>query len=285
MKRTSPQTAIDIAQPEAGEPIKLQGIYLRKIRRRQRMDMWIVNGSRVRSHIFDEFLEGGNDQRYRFVPPNEIWIDGSTSVEEFEYALMHELHERHLMQTKGMSYDRAHTESLMVELNARRKMRLLCQQHELKQYYMPPTDVHGTQEIADIGNKIELREVYRYRIGRRGRQTIWIVDGAHVRRDIFPDFGFSGNDCAYKFIPPNEIWIDNQMDCFELEYQMAHQSVMRAAMVRGVEEATAYGKASDAQTRARRVDEAQAKRKEQRTPLVTGGTRARGVRSTRNNRK
>ena len=51
------------------------------------LDVWVVDGSRVRNHIYDEFLEGGNDQRYRFVPPGEVWVDGATSVEEFEYVL------------------------------------------------------------------------------------------------------------------------------------------------------------------------------------------------------
>src|SRR5207249_482381 len=84
--------------------------------------------------------------RYRFVPPGEVWVDGATSVEEFEYALKHEIHERQLMQTQGLSYDNAHQAALMLELGLRRKMRLACKDHELKQPYMPATDARGTQE-------------------------------------------------------------------------------------------------------------------------------------------
>lgn len=104
-----------------------------------------------------------------------------------------------------------------------------------------------------------------------------------MRRDIFPDFGFSGNDLAYQFIPENEIWIDNQVNCFELEYQILHQMVMRAALARGADEETAYGKGSEAQLKLRRLDEEQVRRKEAKTPRVEGGTRERGTGSMRNN--
>ncbi|MCA1553558.1 MAG: hypothetical protein LC737_04185, partial [Chloroflexi bacterium] len=127
--------------------------------------------------------------------------------------------------------------------------------------------------------------VYRYRLCVRDRLTVWIVDGSHIRRDIFPDFGFSGNDFAYKFIPEKEIWIDSLVDCFELEYQVTHQLTMRAAMARGIKEEDAYGQGSEAQLRQRRLDEQRAHRKEASTPPVEGGTRDRGVRDTRNNLK
>ncbi len=279
------QPKVDITMPAEGEPIQLQRVYLRKMGRQQDMQVWVVDGSRVRAHVFDEFLEGGNDQRYRFVPPGEAWVDGATSSEEYEYALEHELHERHLMQSKGLSYDRAHTSALMLELDLRRKMRRVCQQHELMQKPMPSVDVHGTQEIEDIGDKVELRDIYRYRLRVSKGLTIWIVDGSHIRRDIFPDFGFSGNDLSYQYIPANEIWIDSLVDCFELEYQITHQLAMRAAMARGSKEEDAYGVGSEAQLRQRRLDEQQSRRKEANTPPVEGGTRARGVRSTSNNLK
>ncbi|TMC55609.1 MAG: hypothetical protein E6J26_07840 [Chloroflexi bacterium] len=212
-------------------------------------------------------------------------MDGATSVEEFEYSATHELHERQLMQTKGMSYDNAHHSSLMLELDLRRKMRLTCKDHELKQPYVPATDMHGTQQIEDIGDKVELRDVYRYRLRVSKGLTIWIVDGCHVRRDIFPDFGFSGNDLSYKFIPHNEIWVDTLVDCFELEYQIAHQRAMRASLARGTKEEDAWSKGDAAQRRLRRSDESQSRRKEAQMAPVEAGTRARGVRLSRNNLK
>lgn len=42
-----------------------------------------------------------------------------------------------------------------------------------------------------------------------------------MRKNFYPDFGFSGNDLAYHFILPNEIWIDGQVLSEETEYSIA----------------------------------------------------------------
>jgi len=268
--------------------IKLRDVYLRRTGRRAGQDIWIVDGARVRRDIFDEFLQGGNDQRYRFVPRNEIWIDGSTSVEEYTYALMHELHERNQMLTKGMTYDRAHREALMLELGARRKNLIDSNAHELKLPHMPPMDSEGNQEIEDIGDKVPLRDIYRARLPERRGLQVWVVDGAIVRRDLFPDFGFAGNDLYYQFIPRREIWIDDQVNCAEMDYQIIHQLRERASMARGADAQTAYGIGSALQIAARRRDAQMVVRKEERLAPVTLGTRDKGtkqsLRQSRSNR-
>ena len=72
--------------------------------------------------------------------------------------------------------------------------------------------------------------------------SIWIVNGSNVRRDIFPDFGFSGNDLAYYFIPKNEIWIDAQISCEETEYSISCEMNERKFMASGDEYDIAYEK-------------------------------------------
>lgn len=77
--------------------------------------VWIVDGRYVRS-VFDiEFTAGGHDHVYEFVPTNEVWIDDDITDAERPYALLHELHERNLMEG-GMNYDQAHAESSKLEL-------------------------------------------------------------------------------------------------------------------------------------------------------------------------
>ena len=262
---------------EDGIPIKLRNVYLRKTGRKENLDIWIVDGATIRRDVFDEFLQGGNDQRYRFTPPGEIWIDGSTSVEEYEYALMHELHERRLMISLGWSYNRAHMASLMLELQARRKNRLAARDHELRLPPMATMDNEGNQEIPDIGTKVQLNAVYRAPLGKRGRLHIWVVDGAVVRREVYPDFGFSGHGLRYCFIPSNEIWIDDMVDCAEMDYQLTHQLHERAAMAHGADYETAYGRGSQAQVALRRRDAAQAQRREEQLAPVEPGTRERGT--------
>ena len=277
MQYPNPHPVADESVGASPNRIKLRDVYLRKTGRRAGQDIWIVDGARVRRDIFDEFLQGGNDQRYRFVPQNEVWIDGSTSVEEYLYAVMHELFERNQMLTKGMTYDRAHREALMLELGARRRSRIASDAHELKLPALPPLDSEGNQEIEDIGDKVSLRDIYRARLPSRPGLQLWVVDGANVRRDIFPDFGFSGNDLYYQFIPSREIWIDDQVNCAEMDYQIIHQLRERAALARGADAGTAYGRGSDMQMAARRQDAEMVSRKEERQAPVTLGTRERGT--------
>ena len=96
----------------------LEGIYRLKIGKRKGFDIWIVDGAKVRRELFIEFFGGGNDQRYKFIPEGEIWIDNSISVEEAEFTIIHEIFERELMK-QGMNYVPAHHLAAQEELKAR----------------------------------------------------------------------------------------------------------------------------------------------------------------------
>lgn len=96
----------------------LEGIYRLKIGKRKGFDIWIVDGAKVRRELFIEFFAGGHDQRYKFIPEGEIWIDNSVSVEELEFTIIHEIFERELMK-QGMNYVPAHHLAAQEELKAR----------------------------------------------------------------------------------------------------------------------------------------------------------------------
>jgi hypothetical protein len=57
----------------------------------------IVKGKLVRGLITSDFVQGGHDKVYSFIPKNEIWIDDSLNPEEWKFVLLHELIERNLM--------------------------------------------------------------------------------------------------------------------------------------------------------------------------------------------
>jgi hypothetical protein len=204
------------------------------------INIWIVDGFVIRRDIFGEFLYGGNPQRYPWIPKDEIWIDNAISAEEFKYTLIHEINERDLMATKGMSYSEAHDSSSAVE----RRIRMLDLQdariHEAKVGKVKPVDCDGIKEIAVLPDSISLRQIYRQLVTTSGGISIWIVDGANVRRDIFPDFGLSGNDLAYKFIPKYEIWIDGQISCEETRFSIIAETAERALMAKGINYDDAY---------------------------------------------
>jgi len=91
-----------------------------------------------------------------------------------------------------------------------------------------------------LPDSIYLREIYRQLVTTSGGISIWIVDGANIRRDIFPDFGLSGNDLAYKFIPKYEIWIDDQISCEETRFSIIAETAERALMAKGMDYDEAY---------------------------------------------
>jgi hypothetical protein len=203
-------------------------------------NIWIVDGLIVRNKIFNEFLYGGNNERYPFIPHNEIWIDNAISAEEYKYTVAHELNERNLMAKKAMSYDEAHDSSLALERRLRLRDNEFAVAHENSQRLVSPTDCDGIKEINTLPDSIKLKNVYRQFIGTRNNLSIWIVDGAIIRRNAFPDFGLSGNDLAYHFIPKNEIWIDAQISCEETQFSITSELKEREFMASGLDYDQAY---------------------------------------------
>jgi len=203
-------------------------------------NVWIIDGNRVREKIYNEFLYGGNEQRYIFNPVGEIWIDNAISCEEFDLTLAHELNERHLMAKFGWTYEMAHDSSLMLEQVMRHNDKLLCRQHEDSLPKVSVLDSYNIKEIKNGPDSVMLKSIYRVPLGKRDGISIWIVDGYNVRTYIYPDFGFSGNDLAYHFIPPKEIWIDGQVSCEETNYSIETELTERKLMEQGKSYSDAY---------------------------------------------
>ncbi len=205
--------------------------------------IWIVDGLVIRREIFCEFLYGGNDERYIFVPMNEIWIDHAITAEEYKYTVAHELHERDLMARYGMSYADAHDSSLALELQMRIADQKLAEEHEQHLRNVSPTDCDGVKQISELADSMTLHGIYRQFLGKRVGVDVWVVDGSAVRRKIFPDFGLSGNGLAYHFIPGNEIWIDGQISCEETEFSIASELRERELLEQGWKYDDAYSEA------------------------------------------
>lgn len=202
--------------------------------------IWIVDGNYIRREIFNEFIYGGNDERYTFVPESEIWIDNSISAEEYLTTLEHEIIERNLMRHNGYTYYDAHDSALMLELGMRRGFLAAANEHEKQLPMVSPIDYDSTQEIEELPEQIKLSGIYKIPYAKRDGVEIWVVDGYKVRRDIYPDFGFSGNSNAYLFIPPNEIWIDASITCQEMEYSIQLELKEMAFMKNGLPYDDAY---------------------------------------------
>lgn len=224
---------------------KADGIYRYYMGKAGNFNVWIVDGNQVRLKVFSSFLYGGNEQRYPFNPKGEIWIDNAISCEEYYLTLAHELNERHLMAKFGWTYIASHDSSLSLEQIIRHSNEQICRSHEDSLKKVSPTDYANISEIRNIPDSISIRNIYRVPVGKRDGIRIWIVDGYLVRKNIYPDFGFSGNDLSYHFIPHNEIWIDGQVSCDETEYSIATELRERKLLLEGKSYDDAYGDAID----------------------------------------
>lgn len=224
---------------------KVDEVYRYYIGKDNNYDIWIVNGHQVRLKIFSSFLYGGNEQRYPFNPKGEIWIDNAISCEEYYLTLAHELNERHLMAKFGWTYIAAHDSSLSLEQVIRRTNEETCRKHESSLKKVAVTDYENIKEIPSLPDSIQLQNIYRVPAGQREGLDIWIVDGYMVRKNIYPDFGFSGNDLSYHFIPSGEIWIDGQVSCEETEYSIANEINERRFLAKGESYDDAYSDAID----------------------------------------
>ena len=220
-------------------------VYRYYMGKEENYDIWIVDGNQVRLKIFSSFLYGGNEQRYPFNPKGEIWIDNAISCEEYYLTLAHELNERHLMAKFGWEYLTAHDSSLSLEQKIRHSNEEICRAHEVSLKKVSATDYSNIKEIRVIPDSVQLQNIYRIPIGTREGIVIWIVDGYMVRKNVYPDFGFSGNDLSYHFIPQKEIWIDGQVSCEETEYSIATEMEERKLMEMGKSYDDAYDGAID----------------------------------------
>lgn len=219
---------------------KVGGIYRYFWGKKDNYSIWIVDGDLVREKIYKEWLFGGNEQRYVFNPKGEIWIDSDISSEEFDLTVAHELNERHLMAKFGWTYQAAHDSSLSLELTIRNNNEEICRSHEAALKKVGVTDSYNIKEIKDMNDSIRLENIYRIPMGTRDGILVWVVDGYLVRKNIYPDFGDSGNDLAYHFIPSKEIWIDGQVSCEETEYSILLEMAERKLMEEGKSYSYAY---------------------------------------------
>jgi hypothetical protein len=188
------------------------------------LEIYIVDGELVRREIYPDFIFGGNEQRYPFVPHNEIWIDNSIPNREYTTTLKHEINEMTLMRERQWTYIQAHDSSLMLEVLLRNGFREESLAHEKSLPEVSPTDTDSLKQIKSLPDKIKLKDIYIERRESKGNPySIWLVDGDKVRREIYPDFGFDGDANDYNFIPENEIWIDGNVSCEEYIYLLTEE--------------------------------------------------------------
>jgi len=79
-----------------------------------------VDGKTVREYIDPEFVFGGHDLVYSYVPEKTVWIDNRMDPRDIPHTLLHELTERKIMADEKKSYDVAHDYATAAEKESRR---------------------------------------------------------------------------------------------------------------------------------------------------------------------
>ncbi|MEM7819864.1 MAG: hypothetical protein QXD48_03490 [Candidatus Aenigmatarchaeota archaeon] len=90
-------------------------VRIKKIGKKNGLDIWLVDGPKIRRSLDIDFTMGGHGLRYLYIPLNEIWIDSAIDNEnDIEPVIYHEITEFNLMK-EGLRYDEAHTIASIVE--------------------------------------------------------------------------------------------------------------------------------------------------------------------------
>lgn len=258
----------------AASTVKLENVYRAYMGKRSGQPVWIVDWDAV-CRLYPDWIMGGNDQRYRFNPPDEIWIDGSMGIEEYEYTVIHELVEQRLMRDLLWTYDRAHDHANITEdrklraSNARRAVRKAAklQRDGAPQGYEPQ----------------QYQGVYKAFNGIRMGHEVWVVDGPLVRKELDADFAFPGaHSFRRNYVPEGEIWLDSATSCATLPLAMVELLTSLKAIKAGRPKEEAYDLANEARELERARQRLLCAEHELVLPPVKQGARERGVRVAKN---
>ncbi len=84
------------------------------------VDVWIVEGSLVRTLYKTDYTEGGHGYVYRWVPRHQIWVERDLDKTELPFIVSHEYIEVRLMRDEGIEYDKAHEICANIEYDLRK---------------------------------------------------------------------------------------------------------------------------------------------------------------------
>lgn len=186
----------------------LKKFYLKKIGERGRFSIWEVDGAKIRGELNAEFSNFGQHFRFPFIPKYEFWLDREKTPGESNFFIDHLLAEWQLMN-QGIIYSKVRRIAGNKEKSERKK----------------------TNNFKPLENSgVPAENMHRQLLGKSGKISAWLVYGQQVR-DVFDiDFTEGGHDLIYKFIPKNEIWIDDDVVSAERECIILHELFERSLM-------------------------------------------------------
>jgi hypothetical protein len=217
------------AQPKRASP---RMPYVERLEQRGGLSVWLVDGSYVRRNIDEEFSNFGHHYSCTAIPKDEIWLDQEGVPDEQRFFLHHARVERELM-VQGKDYDTAREEADKEEREMRVRAGDVRKLHQGKKPVR--ADVVHARLWKALGNGVH----------------VWFVKGRLVRSLYDVEFTEGGHDYVYEFVPPNEVWIDDDVHEEERSCVLFHELHERNLMAKGMDYDTAHDDASKLERRYR----------------------------------
>ncbi len=199
-------------------------IYIKKIGKRGKINIFIVDGKEVRGNVDEEFTNFGEHFAYPAIPEYEFWLDHEAKPNERRFFIDHLLAEWRAMKA-GVPWRKA-----MEIGNAKEQL-------ERKR-------TKDLKKILDRRGVPSAKKVHSKLLGKAGKISVWLVEGRLVRSDFDIDFTEGGHDRVYNYVPKNEVWIDNDIMPEERPFVLLHELYERLHMGRGLTYNQAHSHAS-----------------------------------------
>ena len=212
---------------------QLKPPYLKKDAARADLQVWIVDGIYIRSHMDEEFTNFGQHFRYKYIPRNELWIDQEAVHDERRFFIDHLLVEHRLMAQRK-SYAEALVEADREERKERRR-------------------AGDLRKVTHNGKQLPSGKDVHERLWKtlESGLCVWVVNGRLVRSVFDIDFTAGGHDYVYEFVPQNEVWIDDAIEESERGYVLLHELHERNRMAGGLPYSKAHEESSRLEYRCR----------------------------------
>ncbi len=183
-------------------------VYLKHLDTKGGIRCFLVDGFQVRNKIDVEFTNGAHCFTRKYVPKDEVWVDSEANgANEIQLWMNHQVEERRLM-SEGMSYHGALKSASQSERHARRAAP-----------GFPELSAKEARELARRNGEEWLTDQSPHSLG----VSVWVVSGRVVRDHLYIDFTLGGHNRRYRFIPRDEIWIDDAVVPAERPIILMHE--------------------------------------------------------------
>ncbi|PIR68473.1 hypothetical protein COU49_00850 [Candidatus Nomurabacteria bacterium CG10_big_fil_rev_8_21_14_0_10_35_16] len=199
--------------------------YLKKVDQRGKISVWLVDGKKIRDNLDEEFTNFGQHFCFSYIPENEFWLDNEASPNEQAFFIDHLLVEKKLMES-GISRMEAIDKANKKEAFERAK-------------------AGDLMTVKKNDGNLDMNKIHKQFLGKTNEKiSIWLVDARLVRSTFDPNFTEGGHDLVYNYVPPKEVWIDDDIFPEERLFVLLHELFERELMKKGEKYQDAHKKAS-----------------------------------------